>query len=156
VAVEIERKFLVKVIPSNEIIVSKNIKQGYIVNDKHQVVRVRKKGDEYFVTIKGNTIGLSRLEFEYPIPKEDADDMFKHLCGCDIIEKTRHYVHYAGHTWEIDEFHGRNQGLIVAEIELGSEREKFELPDWIGNEVTQDLRYYNMNLTTLPFLDWKK
>ncbi len=155
-AVEIERKFLVKIIPSNKISFSKKIKQGYIVNDKHQVVRVRKKGDEHFVTIKGNTIGLSRLEFEYPIPKEDADDMFEHLCEHDIIEKTRHYVHHSGHTWEIDEFHGRNQGLIVSEIELGSEGEKFELPDWIGDEVTQDLRYYNMNLTTHPFLDWKK
>ena len=155
-AVEIERKFLVKTMPSKEISISKKIKQGYIINGKHNIVRVRRKDDDHFVTIKGNTIGITRLEFEYPIPRKDAEDMFDNLCGHNIIEKTRHYVHNAGHTWEIDEFHGNNQGLIVAEIELESEKEKFEVPDWVGDEVTQDLRYYNMNLTTHPFLDWKK
>ena len=155
-AVEIERKFLVKTMPSKEISISKKIKQGYIINEKHNIVRVRRKDDDHFVAIKGNTIGITRLEFEYPIPRKDAEDMFDNLCGHNIIEKTRHYVHNAGHTWEIDEFHGNNQGLIVAEIELESEKEKFEVPDWVGDEVTQDLRYYNMNLTTHPFLDWKK
>ena len=155
-AVEIERKFLVKTMPSKEISISKKIKQGYIINGKHNIVRVRRKDNDHFVTIKGNTIGITRLEFEYPIPRKDAEDMFDNLCGHNIIEKTRHYVHNAGHTWEIDEFHGNNQGLIVAEIELESEKEKFEVPDWVGDEVTQDLRYYNMNLTIHPFLDWKK
>ena len=155
-AVEIERKFLVKIIPSNKISVSKKIKQGYIVKEKHQVVRVRKKGDEHFLTIKGNTIGLSRLEFEYGIPKEDANDMFEYLCGNSTIEKTRHYVEHEGHVWEIDEFHGKNQGLIVAEIELESEDETFQRPDWIGDEVSHDPRYYNMNLTTDPYENWKK
>jgi len=155
-AVEIERKFLVDTIPHDEISRSKMVKQGYIVNDERQVVRVRSIDDDHFLTIKGNTIGLSRLEFEYGIPKEDAKDMFEHLCGNSTIEKTRHYVEHEGHVWEIDEFHGKNQGLIVAEIELESEDESFQLPDWAGNEVSHDPRYYNMNLTTDPYENWKK
>tara|TARA_Y100001970_G_C13603100_1_gene541181 strand:- start:35 stop:505 length:471 start_codon:yes stop_codon:yes gene_type:complete len=155
-AIEIERKFLVKKLPINKISISKNIKQGYIVNDMHKVIRVRSIANKYFVTIKGNTIGISRLEFEYPIPKKDAIDMFNHLCNPNIIEKTRHYVMHDENTWEIDEFHGLNQGLIVAEIELDSDDEKFKLPKWVGNEVTSDSRYYNMNLTTNPYLNWKK
>jgi adenylate cyclase len=155
-AVEIERKFLVKTIPSKEISISREIKQGYIINEKHNIVRVRREDDNYFVTIKGNTIGITRLEFEYPIPRKDAEKMFNNLCGHNFIEKTRHYVHNAGHTWEIDEFHGKNQGLIVAEIELESEDETFQCPDWVGEEVSHDPRYYNMNLTTGPYENWKK
>ena len=155
-AIEIERKFLVKRIPLTEIRKSENVKQGYIINDKQKVVRVRMKGYNYFLTIKGNITGISRLEFEYPIPENDAEQIFKHLCGTKVIEKIRHYVEYEGHTWEIDEFQGLNEGLIVAEIELKTEMEKFELPDWIGNEVTNDPRYYNMNLNIFPYLRWRK
>ena len=96
------------------------------------------------------------MEFEYQIPKEDAMDMFEHLCGSGIIEKTRHYIETPNHTWEIDEFHGRNQGLVVAEIELESEDEQFDIPEWIGEEVSDDPRYYNMNLMSNPYEVWNK
>ena len=154
--VEIERKFLVDTIPSHQISRSKIVKQGYMVNDEHQVVRVRSMDNDHFLTIKSNSKGLSRLEFEYQIPKEDAMDMFEHLCGSGIIEKTRHYIETPNHTWEIDEFHGRNQGLVVAEIELESEDEQFDIPEWIGEEVSDDPRYYNMNLMSNPYEVWNK
>ena len=154
--VEIERKFLVNTIPTQQINRSKKVKQGYMVNDEHQVVRVRSMDSDHFLTIKSNTRGLSRLEFEYQIPQRDALDMFKYLCGPSIIEKTRHYIEFQGHTWEVDEFHGKNQGLVVAEIELKSEDEKFEIPGWVSCEVSHDPRYYNMNLMTNPYDNWKK
>ena len=154
--VEIERKFLVDTIPSHQISRSKIVKQGYMVNDEHQVVRVRSMDNDHFLTIKSNSKGLSRLEFEYQIPKEDAMDMFEHLCGSGIIEKTRHYIETPNHTWEIDEFHGRNQGLVVAEIELESEDEQFDIPEWVGEEVSDDPRYYNMNLMSNPYEVWNK
>ena len=154
--VEIERKFLVDTIPTQQINRSKKVKQGYMVNDEHQVVRVRSMDSDHFLTIKSNTRGLSRLEFEYQIPQRDALDMFKYLCGPSIIEKTRHYIEFQGHTWEVDEFHGKNQGLVVAEIELKSEDEKFEIPGWVSCEVSHDPRYYNMNLMTNPYDNWKK
>ena len=154
--VEIERKFLVNTIPSQLIHRSKKVKQGYMVHDEHQVVRVRSMDNDHFLTIKSNSKGLSRLEFEYQIPKEDAMDMFEHLCGSGIIEKTRHYIETPNHTWEIDEFHGRNQGLVVAEIELESEDEQFDIPEWIGEEVSDDPRYYNMNLVANPYEVWNK
>ena len=134
---------------------SKKVKQGYMVNDESQVVRVRSMDDDHFLTIKSNTRGLSRFEFEYKIPKEDAQDMFKNLCGPSIIEKTRHYIKTSNHTWEIDEFHDQNQGLIVAEIELKAEDEKFHIPNWIFKEVTTQSKYYNMNLIKNPYCDWK-
>jgi len=155
-AVEIERKFLVDTIPQNKISRSKMVKQGYMVNDERQVVRVRSIDHDHFLTIKSTTKGLSRLEFEYAIPEEDARDMFEHLCASSFIEKTRHYIEHQGHLWEVDEFQGKNQGLILAEIELKSENETFQRPDWIGDEVSHDPRYYNMNLTTNPYENWKK
>ena len=154
--VEIERKFLANTIPTQQINRSKKVKQGYMVNDEHQVVRVRSMDSDHFLTIKSNTRGLSRLEFEYQIPKEDAMDMFKHLCGPSIIEKTRHYIETPNPMWEGDEFQGKNKGLIVAEIELKSEDEQFDIPDWVGDEVSDDPRYYNMNLITNPYENWKK
>ena len=153
-AIEIERKFLVKEKPFHLAKKSLRIRQGYIVNDQKQVIRVREKGADYFLTIKGNTVGISRLEFEYPIPKEDAEELLKHFCKKTLIDKTRHYVEFKGHIWEVDEFHGDNDGLVVAEIELDSEDEKFEIPHWVGEEVTPDERYYNMNLAIYPFKDW--
>ena len=154
--IEIERKFLVNTIPTLNVNRSKKVKQGYMVNDDRQVVRVRSMDDDHFLTIKSNMKGLSRLEFEYQIPKEDAMDIFKHLCGPSIIEKTRYYIETPNRTWEVDEFHGKNKGLIVAEIELESEDEQFDIPDWVGDEVSDDLRYYNMNLMTNPYQSWKK
>ena len=155
-AVEIERKFLVDTIPQSGISKSKIVKQGYMVNDERQVVRVRSMDQDYFLTIKSNTKGLSRLEFEYAISEEDARDMFQHLCGSNVIEKTRHYIEHQNHLWEVDEFHGKNQGLIVAEVELESESETFQRPDWVGDEVSHDPRYYNINLTKTPYENWKK
>ena len=153
-AIEIERKFLVKEKPFSIAKRSLKINQGYIINEKSKVIRVREKGDDYFLTIKGNNIGISRLEYDFPISKEDAKELIFHFCKTTLIEKTRHYIEYEEHTWEVDEFHGKNNGLIVAEIELESEDEKFEIPDWVGEEVTQDDRYYNMNLAIHPFTSW--
>ena len=153
-AIEIERKFLVKEKPFSIAKRSLKINQGYIINEKSNVIRVREKGDDYFLTIKGNNIGISRLEYDFPISKEDAKELIFHFCKTTLIEKTRHYIEHKGHTWEVDEFHGKNNGLIVAEIELESEDEKFEIPDWVGEEVTQDDRYYNMNLAIHPFTSW--
>ena len=153
-AIEIERKFLVKEKPFSIAKRSLKINQGYIINEKSKVIRVREKGDDYFLTIKGNNIGISRLEYDFPISKEDAKELIFHFCKTTLIEKTRHYIEHEEHTWEVDEFHGKNNGLIVAEIELESEDEKFEKPDWVGEEVTQDDRYYNMNLAIHPFTSW--
>ena len=153
-AIEIERKFLVKEKPFSIAKRSLKINQGYIINEKSKVIRVREKGDDYFLTIKGNNIGISRLEYDFPISKEDAKELIFHFCKTTLIEKTRHYIEYEEHTWEVDEFHGKNNGLIVAEIELESEDEKFEKPDWVGEEVTQDDRYYNMNLAIHPYTSW--
>jgi len=153
-AIEIERKFLVKEKPFSIAKRSLKINQGYIINEKSKVIRVREKGDDYFLTIKGNNIGISRLEYDFPISKEDAKELIFHFCKTTLIEKTRHYIEHKGHTWEVDEFHGKNNGLIVAEIELESEDEKFEIPDWVGEEVTQDDRYYNMNLAIHPYTSW--
>ena len=154
-AIEIEKKFLIKHIPFDQVQYSHKIKQGYIVSDEKKVICVREKEDDYFMTIKGNKIGISRFEFEYRIPKSDALELFENFCQIGSITKTRHYVQHHGHTWEIDEFHADNQGLVVAEIELGSENESFDIPEWILEEVTSDKRYYNMNLTTNPFKNWK-
>ena len=154
-AIEIERKFLVKERPFAMAKKSLKINQGYILNEKSKVIRVREKGDDYFLTIKGNNIGISRLEYDFPISKDDAEELIIHFCKTTLIEKTRHYVEHKGHTWEVDEFHGTNDGLIVAEIELESEDEKFEIPNWIGEEVTQDERYYNMNLAVHPYTSWE-
>ena len=153
-AIEIERKFLVKRIPKNKIKYSHYIKQGYIFSDKQKVIRVRQKMDDFFITIKGNKTRLSRFEFEYKIPKNDANQLFKNFCEEKIIEKTRHYVEHKGHTWELDVFHDKNKGLIVAEIELESEDEAFYLPDWVDQEVTDQDKYYNMNLIKKPFKNW--
>ena len=155
-AIEIEKKFLIKYIPFKNINYSEKIEQGYIVHDKNKVIRVRKKNKNYSITIKGNKIGISRYEFEYQIPKKDAIILLKEFCNNSYISKTRHYVNYNDHTWEIDEFHKKNEGLVVAEIELRSENESFDIPDWIREEVTHDPRYYNMNLTTFPFSKWDK
>tara|TARA_B100001250_G_scaffold381162_1_gene373239 strand:- start:106 stop:570 length:465 start_codon:yes stop_codon:yes gene_type:complete len=153
-AIEIERKFLIKQKPFQMAKRSVKIRQGYILNEKAQVIRVREKGEEYFLTIKGNNVGISRLEYDFPITKEDAEELILHFCKTALISKTRHYVIHNGHTWEVDEFHGSNEGLIVAEIELEAEDESFDIPDWVGEEVTKDPKYYNMNLAMHPYTSW--
>ena len=145
-ATEIERKFLIQNSDwKKEISNSIGISQGYLSLDKERTVRVRIKGEKGILTIKGTTENISRKEFEYEIPKEEAEELLE-LCHQPLIEKIRNEVIHEGMTWEIDEFTGENEGLIVAEIELESESQIFEIPDWIGKEVSNDIRYYNSNL----------
>ena len=152
-ATEIERKFLVSDTAFLEKSEGEYLSQGYLSHTPESVVRVRIRGDEAFLTVKGITKGASRLEFEYPVPREDAKEMLA-LCPEGKIEKTRHEIPLGKHVWEVDVFHGDNDGLIVAEIELGGEDEAFEKPDWLGEEVTGDPRYYNSNLSQTPFKSW--
>ena len=153
-ALEIERKFLLKndtwkPLIKEEIL----IKQGYLNSEKERTVRVRTYGDKGVITIKSKNNNLTRKEFEYPIPLADVIEMLE-LTEMPIIEKTRFIVINDGNTWEIDVFKGVNKGLVVAEIELESETEKFEIPDWIGEEVSADPKYYNASLIKHPFTAW--
>ncbi len=153
-ATEIERKFLVKGDEWRKLGKGTVYRQGYLSTVKERVVRVRTIDDKGYLTIKGITTGATRLEFEYEIPVKDANQMLDELCERPLIEKTRYVVEYGGLTWEIDEFAGENQGLILAEVELSSEDQQIELPDWIGEEVTGDPRYFNSNLIKHPFTRW--
>jgi CYTH domain-containing protein len=154
VGTEIERKFLVTDDTWRRQATSTSFRQGYLSTVKERTVRVRAAGDEGTLTIKGITVGASRTEFEYPIPVEDAHVMLDELCEQPIIEKTRHVVDVDGTTWEIDEFAGVNEGLVVAEVELDSPDEQFTSPDWLGDEVTDDPRYFNANLIAHPYSKW--
>jgi len=151
--VEIERKFLVRDDHWRGLGTPVHYAQGYLVADGIRTVRIRIAGEEGYLTIKGESTGISRLEFEYPIPVPEAFELLK-LCATPVIEKFRTKVLHADKTWEVDEFEGRNTGLVVAEIELKSEDEPFEIPSWIGEEVTSDLRYYNSRLAIHPFQEW--
>lgn len=153
-AVEIERKFLLKNDSWRDSVVRSHVlKQGYLASSPLPTVRVRTSDDKAFLTIKGRTEGISRVEFEYEIPSEEALEMLK-LSAQQPIEKTRYIVEANGHTWEIDVFEGSNAGLVLAEVELDSEDEKVELPDWIDFEVTHDPRYYNSALSKTPYSTW--
>ena len=153
---EIERKFLVK---DNSFVYEafkrRRIVQGYICADAGRSVRVRICDDEGFLTIKSatNERGWSRYEFEKPISIVEAEELMK-LCLPGIIDKVRHYVKVGNHTWEVDIFHGENEGLVMAEIELESEDETFELPLWAGQEVSGEAGYYNSMLAKHPFSKW--
>lgn len=153
---EIERKFLVKSDEWKALAKGKYYRQGYLSTVKERVVRVRTIDDKGFLTIKGLTVGVSRSEFEYSIPAEDANIMLDNLCEKPIIEKYRAKVEYGGLIWEIDEFHGENEGLTVAEVELKDENQKIELPSWIGEEVSGDPRYFNSNLIANPYTKWEQ
>lgn len=131
-------------------------KQGYISATPEATVRIRIAGEQAFMTIKGATTGCSRQEYEYAIPVADAAQMLDSLCQSGLIEKKRYLCPYAGHTWEVDEFLGENEGLVVAEIELQSEEESFETPPFIGREVTGDTRYYNSSLARRPYKSWEE
>ncbi|MCD8267487.1 MAG: CYTH domain-containing protein [Parabacteroides sp.] len=156
-ATEIERKFLVKGDFSKEVISSQRIVQGYICSQPGRTVRVRIHGEKGFLTIKGpsDDKGLSRYEFEQEIPLVDAEQLLK-LCEPGAIDKVRHLVPIGQHVWEVDVFHGANEGLVMAEIELSSEDEPFEKPAWLGEEVSGDRRYYNSMLTKAPYSQWAK
>ena len=154
-ALEIERKFLVKGNYKEYAYAHEEIVQGYLSSVKERTVRVRIKGEKAYITIKGisNESGVSRFEWEKEISINDARELLK-LCEPGIIDKIRYYIKSDKHTFEVDEFNGENQGLVMAEIELSSENEQFEKPDWLGEEVTGDLRYYNSSLTKLPYSKW--
>ena len=155
-AKEIERKYLVKLEAWKPQGTGKYYKQGYLNSQKERVVRVRIAGDKGQLTIKGITTGVTRAEFEYAIPTEEAGLMLDNLCEKPLIEKHRHKELHGGKTWEIDVFHGDNEGLVVAEIELTSEDEAFEHPGWLGEEVSSDPRYFNSNLLKNPYKQWAK
>lgn len=153
--IEIERKFLIK----NEswradVRSSQYLAQGYLGGTRSSV-RVRVSGDQAWLNIKSHTLGSSRLEFEYPIPRADADTLLAELADGPVISKVRHLVPVGAHVYEIDEFDGPNEGLIVAEIELGAIDEEFLRPDWLGAEVTDDSRYYNIQLARRPYTTWE-
>jgi len=154
-AIEIERKFLVRNADWRLGAIGTNYRQGYLSIDPERTVRVRIAGDKGFLTIKGKTEGMSRSEFEYPIPLAEAAQLLDTLCLHPLIEKVRYCVNYAGHLWEIDEFSGDNEGLILAEVELETSDEQVELPPWAGEEVTSDTRYYNACLSQNPYRDWR-
>ncbi len=155
-AIEIERKFLVKGDFSKDVIRQERFVQGYICSQPGRTVRIRIAGEEGFLTIKGpsNNKGISRYEFEERLSLTDAEALFL-LCEPGAIEKVRHWAIIDKHTWEIDVFQGANEGLILAEIELKSEDESFALPSWIGTEVTGNRSYYNSMLTKNPYSLWK-
>lgn len=146
-AKEIERKYLVND-DSYKVMAVKAvaIKQSYLNRDPQCTVRVRIKGNQGFLTVKGITVGATRDEWEYPIPASDAEEMAERLTGGWRIDKTRYIVEYGGFIWEVDEFHGRHDGLVVAEVELPSEHTAVKLPPFVGQEVTGDSRYYNSTL----------
>jgi adenylate cyclase len=153
---EIERKFLLTSDEWRELGDGIEYRQGYLLSQQRRTVRVRIAGDKAFLTIKGPASGISRMEFEYLIPVEDATVMLAELCDQPIIEKKRHRIPYQGFVWEVDEFFGENAGLLVAEIELASEGQEFVKPPWIGEEVSADGRYSNASLVTHPFSAWKR
>ncbi|MCP4114428.1 MAG: CYTH domain-containing protein [Desulfobacteraceae bacterium] len=156
-AIEIERKFLLK----NDSWKASGVKplvlkQGYIMNSKTGVVRIRISDSTGFITVKGRTRNASRLEYEYEIPVKDAEEMLHNLCEKPLVEKNRYNIDHGGFQWSVDQFLGANLGLVVAEIELDSEEQAFERPPWLGKEVTGDSRYFNSNLIATPYPDWEK
>jgi len=156
VALEIERKFLLRSEAWRALARSRVLmRQGYLSSNNHSSIRVRIAGDDAWLNLKAKRSTRTRLEFEYPIPRDDADEILRDLCSGPLVEKYRHEIVAGPHVWEIDEFLGDNAGLIVAEIELGSEDEPFDRPQWLGAEVTEDERYYNFNLAKRPYREWK-
>lgn len=153
---EIERKFLLCSDAWRELASrATRYRQGYLSDAKSVSVRVRIAGDQGFLNIKSVTLEVSRAEYDYPIPLEDAAELLERFCARPLIEKTRYLVPYRGHVWEVDVFEGENAGLVVAEVELSRADEPFQKPHWIGEEVSADPRYYNVSLVTHPYKDWK-
>lgn len=154
--IEIERKFLVKTDAfKTEAFNYYHIKQGFLNSNPERTVRIRLKKDKGILTVKGKSTsdGLSRFEWEKDITKTEAEALLQ-LCEKGIIDKTRYEIKVENHTFEVDEFHGDNKGLVIAEIELQTETETFEKPDWLGDEVTGVTKYYNSSLSQLPYKDW--
>ncbi len=152
---EIERKFLVKNDSWRACAQDDTrIRQGYLAHDARVTVRVRIRGESAYLTIKGATSGISRAEFEYPIPVGDAQAMLDDLAASPLIEKVRYRVPCGSHVWDLDVFGGDNTGLVMAEVELAAEEAAFDMPEWAGKEVSDDPRYYNVNLARHPFSHW--
>lgn len=153
--VEIERKFLVVGDAWRaQVSSSTRIVQGYLTEGGEVTVRVRVRGDKGYLTIKGKSQGISRSEYEFEIPADEADAMLADLAQGPVVEKTRHLVEVDGHTWEVDVFAGANEPLVMAEIELPSDDEQFTVPSWAGQDVSDDPRYYNVNLARTPYSQW--
>lgn len=153
--IEIEHKYLINLSEWNKVTATDQvqIRQGYLQTDPNKTIRVRTKGGQGFITIKGKAEGASRLEFEYEIPLTDANELLDKFCS-NLIEKVRHHVIYNGKIWEVDVFTGLNAGLIVAEIELRSEDESYTLPSWVAENVTHEVKYANSNLAITPYTRW--
>lgn len=154
-AIEIERKFLVKNDSWRDGVNRKqHIVQGYLANSEKGSIRVRVSGDKAHLNIKSMTLGVTRTEYEYPIPADDARAILADLCLRPLIEKTRFFIQQNHHIWEVDVFEGENAGLVVAEIELHTADEDIDPPAWLGQEVSDDPRYYNVCLVQHPFSTW--
>ena len=153
-ALEIERKFLVRDDSWKMEASGVLYRQGYLSTDRQRTVRVRVAGDHAFLTIKGPSAGIARAEYEYAIPLDDANEMLDTLCIQPLIEKRRYTLPFAGLVWEIDEFFGDNAGLVVAEVELTDASQAIEFPPWVGIEVSGDPRYFNANLIARPYRSW--
>ena len=154
-ATEIEHKFLIRDDRwRQQVERSVRMRQGYLTSDVRCSVRVRVAGGQGFLNIKSGTLGIQRSEYEYPIPLAEAEEILDTLCEQPLLEKTRHFVRFGGHLWEIDEFEGDNAGLIVAEVELSRIDEPFDQPDWLGANVSHDIRYYNSQLARHPYRTW--
>lgn len=152
---EIERKFLVDKTKWTAPAEGTTVRQGYLPGEGSPLlVRIRRQNEKAFLTLKGRNNGITRAEYEYEIPAAEADELLT-LCKRPLIEKTRYLIPFDGHTWEVDVFAGENEGLILAEIELQDENESFVKPDWLGQEVSADSRYYNSNLAENPYADWR-
>ena len=153
--VEIERKFLVDHEKWQQVIkpAGTHYRQGYLLNDAHRTIRVRVTDKQGYITLKGATTGITRKEYEYKIPVEDGIELLNGFSVSEV-EKIRYRIEFAGKLWEVDEFSGDNEGLIMAEIELHNESEKFDRPAWVTHEVSDDERYYNSYLSVHPFKGW--
>ena len=151
---EIERKFLLKNDGWRSMGIGTKYRQGYLSTVSERTVRIRLINDQGYLTVKGISVAARRAEYEYEIPAGEASEMLDNLCEHPLIEKRRYRVEYQGLIWEIDEFDGDNAGLVVAEVELEDENQVVHMPDWVGEEVTADPRYYNANLTTNPYSRW--
>jgi adenylate cyclase len=151
---EIERKFLVRDNTFRSLAQGTRYRQGYLSSTKERVVRVRTIDDKGFLTIKGITTGATRAEYEYEIPVKEAEAMLDGQCEKPLIEKDRYKIAHKGLIWEVDEFFGENQELILAEVELESEDQPYDKPEWITDEVTGDPKYFNSNLIQNPYKNW--
>jgi CYTH domain-containing protein len=153
---EIERKFLVRDESWRRDATGTPFRQGFLSTAPERTVRVRVAGEQGTLTIKSKNVGARRAEFEYEIPLKDATELLDSLCERPLIEKVRYVVVHDSHRFEVDVFEGDNEGLVVAELELESEDQDFPRPTWLGDEVTDDPRYFNSNLVSHPFKDWAR